>query len=74
MSELTVVGKEEYLKNAEIILEDDYSMIDGIINNGPKEEEKPSIIAEMKAAKKEAAEKMPDIKEKSHDKSHGQEL
>lgn len=68
------MGKEEYLKNAEIILEDDYSMIDGIINNGPKEEEKPSIIAEMKAAKKEAAEKMPDIKEKSHDKSHGQEL
>ncbi len=37
MPELTVVGKEEYLKNAEILLEDDYGMIDGIINNGPKE-------------------------------------
>ena len=25
------------LKNAEMMLEDDYGMIDGIINNGPKE-------------------------------------
>ena len=28
---------ENPLKNAEMILEDDYGMIDGIINNGPKE-------------------------------------
>lgn len=28
---------ENYLKNAEIATEDDYSMIDGIINNGPKQ-------------------------------------
>ena len=27
---------ENYLKNAEMALEDDYGMIDGIINNGPK--------------------------------------
>ena len=77
MPELTVVGKEEYLKNAEILLEDDYGMIDGIINNGPKEEkqaEKPSIIAEIKAAQKEAAEKKHEPKEKHHNKSHGQEL
>ena len=66
--------KENHLKNAEELLEDDYGMIDGIINNGPKEEEKPSIIEEIKAAKKEAAEKKPEIKEKHHDKSHGQEL
>ena len=28
---------ENYLKNAEMSLEDDYGMIDGIINNGPKQ-------------------------------------
>lgn len=28
---------ENYLKNAEMLLEDDYGMIDGIINNGPKQ-------------------------------------
>ena len=77
MPELIVVGKEEYLKNAEILLEDDYGMIDGIINNGTKEEkqtEKTSIIAEIKAAQKEAAEKKHEPKEKHHNKSHGQEL
>ena len=26
-----------YLKNAEMAMEDDYGMIDGIINNGPKQ-------------------------------------
>lgn len=29
---------ENALKNAEMMLEDDYNMIDGIVNNGPKEE------------------------------------
>ena len=28
---------ENALKNAEMMLEDDYNMIDGIVNNGPKE-------------------------------------
>ena len=28
---------ENYLKNAEMAMEDDYGMIDGIINNGPKQ-------------------------------------
>jgi hypothetical protein len=28
---------ENYLKNAEMALEDDYGMIDGIVNNGPKQ-------------------------------------
>ena len=27
---------ENYLKNAEMAMEDDYGMIDGIINNGPR--------------------------------------
>lgn len=29
---------ENYLKNAEMAMEDDYGMLDGIINNGPKEQ------------------------------------
>ena len=29
---------ENYLKNVEMAMEDDYGMIDGIINNGPKEQ------------------------------------
>ena len=33
--------RENYLKNAEMQMEDDYGMIDGIVNNGPKQEEKP---------------------------------
>ncbi|MDD3228235.1 MAG: YodL domain-containing protein [Oscillospiraceae bacterium] len=28
---------ENYLKNAEMALEDDYGMIDGVVNNGPKQ-------------------------------------
>ena len=37
---------ENYLKNAEMAMEDDYGMIDGIINNGPKEppEAKPKTL------------------------------
>ena len=45
---------ENHLKNAEMALEDDYGMIDGIINNGPKQtvaeqEERSSILAKLKA-------------------------
>ena len=29
--------KDNYLKNAEMTMEDDYGMIDGAINNGPKQ-------------------------------------
>lgn len=32
---------ENYLKNAEMAMEDDYNMIDGIINNGPKDQGSP---------------------------------
>ena len=45
---------ENYLKNAEMAMEDDYGMIDGFINNGPKQtvaeqEERSSILAKLKA-------------------------
>ena len=53
--------RENYLKAAEMSTEDDYGMIDGIINNGPKETaakapargEKTSIMDRLKAAKAE---------------------
>lgn len=43
---------ENYLKNAEMQMEDDFGMIDGIINNGPKEEPKPVKQAEETKSKK----------------------
>ena len=49
--------KQNPLKAAEMSLEDDYGMIDGIINNGPKEDKasekggKASIMARLKSAK-----------------------
>ena len=50
----TKTQPENYLKNAEMAMEDDYGMIDGIINNGPKQivaeqEERSSILAKLKA-------------------------
>ena len=41
---------ENYLKNAEMAMEDDYGMIDGIINNGksPAIEERPSVLEQLK--------------------------
>ena len=59
--------RENYLKAAEMSTEDDYGMIDGIINNGPKETEakapergeKSSIIDRLKAAKSEPHEDKP---------------
>ena len=41
--------------------------IDGIINNGEKAE-KPSIMAELKAAREARAERQPEHKEMHHDK------
>lgn len=72
---------ENYLKNAEMAMEDDYGMIDGIINNGSKQ----STVAELEqqarsgqpislmdlaaAAHRERAEKKPSVLEqlKSHE-------
>lgn len=57
--------QENYLKNAEIALEDDYGMIDGIINNGERktdkevQTDKPSVLGQLSQAKKECAERKP---------------
>ena len=40
---------ENYLKNAEMVMEDDYGMIDGIINNGPKQPTVADLEAQVKA-------------------------
>lgn len=42
--------KGNHLKNAEMTLEDDYGMIDGIINNGKAEldRERPSVLEKLK--------------------------
>lgn len=47
---LDFMKPENYLKNAEMAMEDDYGMIDGIINNGkaPATEEKPSVLEKLK--------------------------
>lgn len=42
----------DHLKNAEMQLEDDYGMIDGVINNGPKESVKPAPKKEEVKTKK----------------------
>ena len=41
--------KENPLKNAELLTEDDPNMIDGIINNGAKEAAAPPTVAELEA-------------------------
>lgn len=40
---------ENYLKNAEMSMEDDYGMIDGIINNGPKQPTVTALEEQVKA-------------------------
>ena len=40
---------ENYLKNAEMLLEDDYGMIDGIINNGSKQPTVADLEEQVKA-------------------------
>lgn len=59
--------RDNPLKAAEMSMEDDYGMIDGIINNGPKEKEdkssdkgsKSSIMDRLKAAKSESHQDKP---------------
>ena len=54
---VAALEKQNPLKAAEMSLEDDYGMIDGIINNGPKEDKvsekggKASIMDRLKSAK-----------------------
>lgn len=40
---------ENYMRNAEMAMEDDYGMIDGIINNGPKQPTVAELEAQAKA-------------------------
>ena len=40
---------ENYLRNTEMLLEDDYGMIDGIINNGPKQPTVADLEEQVKA-------------------------
>ena len=57
--------KENPLRTAEMTIEDDYGMIDGVINNGRRDEPqgKPSIRERLEAAKKECAgRKAPEAK------------
>ena len=55
--------KDNPLRTAEMTLEDDYGMIDGVINNGRRGEEvdkvKPSIRERLEDAKRECAERKP---------------
>ncbi len=64
--------KDNPLRTAEMTLEDDYGMIDGVINNGRRGEEqekaKPSIRERLEDAKRECAErKPPEVKRPGRD-------
>lgn len=39
---------DQPLRNAEMMLEDDYGMIDGIINNGKLELDRPSVVEQLR--------------------------
>ena len=41
------LSRENYLQNAEMLLEDDYNMLDGIVNNGPREGA-PQVVEQLK--------------------------
>ena len=62
-------GKDNPLRTAEMTLEDDYGMIDGVINNGRRGEEvekaKPSIRERLEDAKRECSERKPPEKGRS---------
>ena len=53
--------RENPLRTAEMTVEDDYGMIDGVINNGRRDEAvaKPSIRGRLEDAKRECAERKP---------------
>ena len=55
--------KENSLRTPEMTIEDDYGMIDGVINNGRRDEPqgKTSIRDRLEAAKKECAQQKPPV-------------
>lgn len=62
--------KDNPLRTVEMTLEDDYGMIDGVINNGRRDEAvaKPSIRERLEDAKRECAErKPPEVKRPGRD-------
>lgn len=62
---------ENHLRAAEMSLEDDYGMIDGIINNGKApgtKEKKPSVIDQLKS------QSTPPRQKNTHKKSKGREI
>ncbi len=56
-----VAEKENPLRTAEMTVEDDYGMIDGVINNGRRDEAAPktSIRGRLEDARRECAERKP---------------
>lgn len=61
--------KDNPLRTAEMTIEDDYGMIDGVINNGRRGEEvekakKPSIRERLEDAKRECSERKPPEKDR----------
>lgn len=56
--------KDNPLRTAEMTLEDDYGMIDGVINNGRRDEE---VEKAKEAAEKGGTEKKPSIRERLED-------
>ena len=65
-----VLEPQNYLKAAEMSMEDDYSMLDGVINNGkaPQLEDTPSMLGQLKekaeACKDTPSPKKPKSKER----------
>ena len=43
------LSPENDLRNAEMQMEDDPSMLDGVINNGSRQEEKPSVLEKLRS-------------------------
>ena len=55
---------DQPLKNAEMQLEDDYGMVDGVLNNGKRDPERPSVVEQLR--------KVPDHKPKLPNKGKGE--
>ena len=69
--------RDNPLRTAEMTIEDDYGMIDGVINNGRRDEpeKKPSIRERLEDAKRECAErKPPEVKRPGRDVTEYGEL
>lgn len=60
---------ENYLKNAEMAMEDDYGMIDGVINNGKSAatEERKSVLQQLKETPAAEAPRKPSRRSKERD-------